>query len=1203
MHSRQARGLISIRSNCAFDVTRLEVALAVGDGGSIALDWYAALSLEASDVANRTLLGPGGTLGASDLQGSNASMVMLSDGMDLSSVGAILLCERTASGDSVVLASALIQKLVPGPAADLLLPQPTYFDNCLGLGRGVRVRWSIVEGDTDESDGSNSSSFLDIGLEYVVPGDDAENTWMAFGPASPGVQDRLMGGSDVAIGGFRTNDDAEEAEEDAMPFGHDYYIGGYEVCTERVLEGVTTLDGVCRDTVWAGGTQSDQKNEDNVKLVHAQILEGVAFVRLRRPLLAATSSEWDHDILPGSPQHFVWARGPLDPSQGMAEVQFHGYQFGQLKDIDVGEITWSCPPLEGVELESDNTLTESDGSVSFAEGDDPFAEQFDHRTVLQGDVVEVFWTLMPETSSIHIGARAMLRSSSKWMSIAVGDSMTDSWAWVATLDDSGDSEGVPQLLAYRMSGLDASSVKVASTEEQNAMMTGPHNVSKSNEFGHLSFDVVAQWPLPGMDQGATSAPLIWAVGPSWRSGPDHTSPRREDEHSARSKASTTIDFATGAARLGKAPSNSMLLAHGAMMWIAWLIAAPLTCAASRFVRNDPCVPDGTSPNWIQLHKAGAATAMLFSLIGLILGVVAVSQTGLAHILSSHAKMGVALVAMIVTQNFFGALRPPADDPPPPPGFHLGAFTKRNIWSWSHRIFAITMLTVAVAAVITGSSRLEAFDTRARYGVTLSIVWIIIVAVYLFIHEVRKARIASAAQSTSATGQDKLNDEEEDMLNTEDSPMMEPTKSPWISTYWVVYVLPFMLGIVVLVILTAVTFTGSKTSEVQMTEASAIADSTASSSVVDDVISLEPTAEPTEGPLVAPEDSMTDFVPSEVSSVGDDCTAVPFTHVGDGWCDDFEPFNTAVCGWDGGDCCDTGAAIYNCKDPASPKFGLASPVGWPNPLSVPRNPRYTVTRDESLESFVTTYNNYYEFGLSKDISDEAMSHADFLAPDSWYIDVSGLVENPMTLDVTSLIEQMQLEERLYRHRCVEAWSITAPWIGFPLAKLLDIVRPQAEAEIVQFVSWKDLTVSKTQSSSNYPWPYTEALTIEEARNELTMLTVGAFGKPLTPQQGAPLRLTVPWKYGFKSIKSIEKITFLADDSAASRRTFWNEANAAEYGFYANVNPLFPHRRWSQATERHYVEGFPGNRLDTTRMNGYQKQVDYLYEDLEDKAIYY
>ena len=119
----------------------------------------------------------------------------------------------------------------------------------------------------------------------------------------------------------------------------------------------------------------------------------------------------------------------------------------------------------------------------------------------------------------------------------------------------------------------------------------------------------------------------------------------------------------------------------------------------------------------------------------------------------------------------------------------------------------------------------------------------------------------------------------------------------------------------------------------------------------------------------------------------------------------------------------------------------------------------------------------------------------------------------------------------------------------------------------------------------------------------MLTVGAFGKPLTPQQGAPIRLTVPWKYGFKSIKSIEKITFLADDGAESRRTFWNEANAAEYGFYANVNPLFPHRRWSQATERHYVDGFPGTRLDTTRMNGYQEHVDYLYEDIEDKAIYY
>ena len=183
--------------------------------------------------------------------------------------------------------------------------------------------------------------------------------------------------------------------------------------------------------------------------------------------------------------------------------------------------------------------------------------------------------------------------------------------------------------------------------------------------------------------------------------------------------------------------------------------------------------------------------------------------------------------------------------------------------------------------------------------------------------------------------------------------------------------------------------------------------------------------------------------------------------------------------------------------------------------IPRNPRYSVTREESLESFVISYNNYYEFGLTKDVVEEANKHADFLAPESWYVDISGLVDNPMTLDVAALISQMQLEERLYRHRCVEAWSITAPWIGFPLSKVLDMVRPRPGAKIVQFVSWQNLARSDVQATTRYPWPYTEALTIEEARNELTMLTVGAFGKPLTPQQGAPIRLTVPWKYGFVS----------------------------------------------------------------------------------------
>jgi methionine sulfoxide reductase catalytic subunit len=174
--------------------------------------------------------------------------------------------------------------------------------------------------------------------------------------------------------------------------------------------------------------------------------------------------------------------------------------------------------------------------------------------------------------------------------------------------------------------------------------------------------------------------------------------------------------------------------------------------------------------------------------------------------------------------------------------------------------------------------------------------------------------------------------------------------------------------------------------------------------------------------------------------------------------------------------------------------------------------------------------------------------------------------------------------------------------FPLSKLLDIVKPQPDAAIVQFTSWKNLTVSTVQATTDYSWPYTEALTIEEAKNELTMLTVGAFGKPLTPQQGLPIRLTVPWKFGFKSIKSIQKIAFLAD-SEESRRTFWSEENPAEYGFYANVNPEVPHRRWSQATERHYVDGFPGTRIDTMRMNGYDEQVDHLYSDLEDVKIYF
>jgi methionine sulfoxide reductase catalytic subunit len=1160
MLAYQARGTVKVRNQCQFSVQRLElVAPTAGSSATstdlIELKWYAARSLTVDDVRNKTLLvADGRTWNATvDFIGDftyDFTTIMEEEDTDyhktLQDVGAILLTVSMAGGqqDEMLVASALIQKLIPGPAADLLAPQPTILENCWTVGEDVRIRWTV----------DYENQYIDWGLEYVSL--DPANTWMAIGPAFPGSENRLMGGSDVVIGGFRQEDtDTDE------PFVDDFFIGGYEVCT-LLPDG--SLDGVCRDSLWTGNEE-----DNNVELLYAHALEGVAFLRVRRPL-QGTTPRFDHAITPGIAQNLLWARGPLSPVQGIADIQFHGYRYGELKNINIKETIWNCAPLKGINFDGDAVVEPAD----FDSSSDAFAEKFEQSVMLPGNHMEIFWTLFPDSDQIYLGARANAPSSSKWISIAVGESMTDSWAWVASF--AGEE---PNLLTYRLSGLDASTVRMTSEQNEIAMMK-PGTSFVQREEGRLSFETMAQWPLPGMMPGMTGAPIIYAVGPSWDS--DQVAPKREDEHFIRSAAPTTIDFATGASRVGDKPQNTMFLLHGIFMWLAWLVLAPMTSIASRYFRDDPCVPAGSSPSWIQLHKYGASTVLALSVIGMILSIVATTESRLGHFLSVHGRIGMALVAMIVIQNFFGLLRPDPDNPPVPLSFSVKAFTKRRLWACSHRLFAISMLSMGIAAVITGLQRLESFDSRTRHSVALSLIWIAMVVLLLVLYEFRKYKIVKTAnrQESKAEALKQSDDHEEEALEPEPEVSL-PVPSKWISSRLWVYGLPAAVGAGALVAFAVIAFSGSLSSEMKITVAG-IADQ--AQPTLDSVSPSRPEVEAPEG-----------------------CSAYPASHLGDGWCDDFEPFNTAPCGWDAGDCCNkTTSGIYNCKDPLSPIFGTSSPRGWWGGV-IPRNPRYTAERDESLESLVTTYNNYYEFGTSKTISDEADKHADFLKATGWFIDISGLVENPMTLNVESFIRQIQLEERMYRHRCVEAWSITSPWIGFPLTKLLDIVRPLPEAGIVRFVSWENSEHSITQTpSSTFPWPYTEALTMAEARNELTMLTVGNFQKPLTPSQGAPIRLTVPWKFGYKSIKSIEQMSFLTDGGpgSESRRTFWSEIIDTEYGFWSNINPEVPHRRWSQATDRHYVSGFPGQRLDTVRMNGYQENVDYLYEDvLDDPKIYF
>ncbi len=258
---------------------------------------------------------------------------------------------------------------------------------------------------------------------------------------------------------------------------------------------------------------------------------------------------------------------------------------------------------------------------------------------------------------------------------------------------------------------------------------------------------------------------------------------------------------------------------------------------------------------------------------------------------------------------------------------------------------------------------------------------------------------------------------------------------------------------------------------------------------------------------------------------------------------------------------------------------------------PRNTRYALERPLTDEMWVTTYNNFYEFGSHKEISKAAQA----LPIRPWTVSIDGLVEKPATIGIDELIAKMPLEERLYRHRCVEAWSMAVPWSGFPLKALVDFARPLGSAKYLEMQTFMDKHVAPGQKQFWYPWPYVEGLTIEEATNELAFIATGLYGKPIPRQNGAPLRLAVPWKYGFKSIKSIVRFTFTNERP----KTFWEIVQPREYGFWANVNPKVPHPRWSQARER--VLGTT-EKVPTRLFNGYGEFVAHLYTGLDGERLY-
>ncbi|HEU4343820.1 MAG TPA: protein-methionine-sulfoxide reductase catalytic subunit MsrP [Candidatus Binatia bacterium] len=251
-------------------------------------------------------------------------------------------------------------------------------------------------------------------------------------------------------------------------------------------------------------------------------------------------------------------------------------------------------------------------------------------------------------------------------------------------------------------------------------------------------------------------------------------------------------------------------------------------------------------------------------------------------------------------------------------------------------------------------------------------------------------------------------------------------------------------------------------------------------------------------------------------------------------------------------------------------------------------------NEKLNSFkdVTTYNNFYELGTDK--GDPAVN-AKYLTPRPWTVSVEGEVKKARTYDIDALTKLAPLEERIYRLRCVEAWSMVIPWVGFPLHALVKLAEPTGNAKFVQFVTLLDPKRMPGQKSPVLQWPYIEGLRMDEAMHPLTILAIGLYGEVLPSQNGAPIRIVVPWKYGFKSIKSIVKIRFVEKQPANS----WNLMQPQEYGFYSNVNPEVDHPRWSQATERRIGEFF---RRKTLMFNGYAEQVADLYRGMDLKKYY-
>lgn len=280
--------------------------------------------------------------------------------------------------------------------------------------------------------------------------------------------------------------------------------------------------------------------------------------------------------------------------------------------------------------------------------------------------------------------------------------------------------------------------------------------------------------------------------------------------------------------------------------------------------------------------------------------------------------------------------------------------------------------------------------------------------------------------------------------------------------------------------------------------------------------------------------------------------------------------------------------------AAPSIGLGKPVDELQVYKDLKPSPFSTDEEKTTFEAITTYNNFYEFGTGKE--DPSLYASEF--PDEsqiWKVEIDGECDNPGVYEYDDLVKPFTMEERIYRMRCVEGWSMVIPWIGFPLAELLKRAKPNSNAKYVEFTTLYDPEQMPGQNRGVLEWPYVEGLRMDEAMNPLTVISVGLYGKELLGQNGAPLRLVVPWKYGFKSIKSVVRIRFVE----AMPQTAWMKANANEYGFYSNVNPNVNHPRWSQRRERRIGEFL---KRDTLMFNGYGDYVAELYSGMDLKRYF-